>query len=279
MVNGPRKHLKRLNAPNSWILDKLGGTFAPRPRCGPHKLRECLPLCLIVRRKLSFAQNTKEVLHILNDRLVKVDGKIRKDPKYPAGIMDVISFDKIHENYRLLYNVNQKFCLQPITKEEAKFKICKVLAKRLEGRSILTLHTNDGRTIKYADPSINIGDSVKFNLETGEVMESFPLKVGNTAYAFRGKNLGCVGIIREVKVHISGFTISILEDLNGRMYTTRTDNLMAIGTAGESLITLPKERGIRTNALMESNMAYGEFKEEGTFDEEEALSAEESDEE
>ncbi|KAI5166637.1 small subunit ribosomal protein S4e [Nematocida sp. AWRm79] len=277
MVNGPRKHLKRLNAPNSWILDKLGGTFAPRPRCGPHKLRECLPLCLIVRRKLSFAQNTKEVLHILNDRLVKVDGKVRKDPKYPAGVMDVVSFDKIHENYRLLYNVNKKFCLQPITKEEAKFKLCKVLSKRLEGRSILTLHTNDGRTIKYADPSIKIGDSIKFDLESGEVQGFYSLEVGKTAYAFRGKNLGCVGIIREIKVHISGFSISILEDLNGRMYTTRTDNLMVIGNADESLITLPKERGIRTNAMMDSNMVYGEFKEEEDFEEENSV--EESDEE
>ena len=26
------------------MLDKLGGTYAPRPSPGPHKLRECLPL-------------------------------------------------------------------------------------------------------------------------------------------------------------------------------------------------------------------------------------------
>lgn len=276
MVSGPRKHLKRLNAPKSWMLDKLGGTFAPRPRCGPHKLRESLPLCLIVRRKLSFAQNTREVEHILKNRLVKVDGKIRKDPKYPAGVMDVISFPKIHENYRLLYNVNKKFCLQPITEEEAKFKICKVLTKRLEGKSILTLHTNDGRTIKYADPSIKIGDSIKFNLETQEIETFYPLQVGKTAYTFRGKNLGCIGIIREIKVHAGGFSMSVLEDLNGRSFITRTDNLIVIGDAGESLISLPKERGIRTTAMMVSNMVYGELRE---GDEEVLVSEEDSDEE
>ncbi|KAI5192472.1 small subunit ribosomal protein S4e [Nematocida minor] len=277
MVSGPRKHLKRLNAPKSWILDKLGGTFAPRPRCGPHKLRESLPLCLIVRRKLSFAQNNKEVSHILQNRLVKVDGKVRRDQKYPAGVMDVISFPKIHENYRLLYNVNKKFCLQPITEEEAKFKICKVLTKRLEGKSILTLHTNDGRTIKYADPSIKIGDSIKLNLETQEMEEFYHLEVGKTAYTFRGKNLGCVGIIREIKTHMGGFSMSILEDLNGRTFITRTDNLIVIGEAGESMISLPKERGIRTTAMMVSNMVYGEIKE---GDEEAGMSEEEeSDEE
>jgi small subunit ribosomal protein S4e len=27
MVRGPKKHLKRLNAPKHWMLDKLGGIF------------------------------------------------------------------------------------------------------------------------------------------------------------------------------------------------------------------------------------------------------------
>lgn len=27
MVRGPKKHLKRLNAPSHWMLDKLGGIF------------------------------------------------------------------------------------------------------------------------------------------------------------------------------------------------------------------------------------------------------------
>ena len=27
MARGPKKHLKRLNAPSHWMLDKLGGVF------------------------------------------------------------------------------------------------------------------------------------------------------------------------------------------------------------------------------------------------------------
>ncbi len=30
MVRGPKKHLKRLNAPKHWMLDKLGGIFVSR---------------------------------------------------------------------------------------------------------------------------------------------------------------------------------------------------------------------------------------------------------
>ena len=34
MARGPKKHLKRLNAPKHWMLDKLGGVFAPKPSPG-----------------------------------------------------------------------------------------------------------------------------------------------------------------------------------------------------------------------------------------------------
>lgn len=30
MVRGPKKHMKRLNAPKHWMLDKLGGIFVSR---------------------------------------------------------------------------------------------------------------------------------------------------------------------------------------------------------------------------------------------------------
>ncbi len=52
MPRGPKKHLKRLNAPSHWMLDKLGGVFAPKPSPGPHKQRECLPLTVLLRNRL-----------------------------------------------------------------------------------------------------------------------------------------------------------------------------------------------------------------------------------
>lgn len=69
------------------MLDKLGGVWAPRPSTGPHKLRECLPLIILLRNRLKYALNTKEVKYILMQRLVKVDGKARTDKTYPAGFM------------------------------------------------------------------------------------------------------------------------------------------------------------------------------------------------
>lgn len=86
-ARGPKKHLKRLNAPKAWMLDKLGGVFAPRPSTGPHKLRESLPLVIFLRNRLKYALTNCEVTKIVMQRLIKVDGKVRTDPNYPAGFM------------------------------------------------------------------------------------------------------------------------------------------------------------------------------------------------
>ena len=49
MPRGPKKHLKRLAAPKSWMLGKLGGVFTVKPSSGPHKQSEALPISLFLR--------------------------------------------------------------------------------------------------------------------------------------------------------------------------------------------------------------------------------------
>ena len=85
MVRGPKKHLKRVNAPSSWMLDKMGGCFAPKASPGPHKGRECMPMALLLRNRLKYALTYKEVTSILMQRHVKVDGKVRTDKTFPVG--------------------------------------------------------------------------------------------------------------------------------------------------------------------------------------------------
>jgi small subunit ribosomal protein S4e len=84
--------LKRLAAPKAWMLDKLGGTFAPRPSTGPHKLRESLPLVIFLRNRLKYALTNTEVKKIVMQRHIKVDGKVRTDINYPTGFMGELLF-------------------------------------------------------------------------------------------------------------------------------------------------------------------------------------------
>merc|ERR1711939_1010571 len=171
MPRGPKKHLKRLAAPSAWMLDKLGGKYAPHPSAGPHKLRECLPLCIFIRNRLKYALSGREVSLIVKQRLVKVDNKVRTDETYPAGFMDVISIEKSNEHFRLMYDTKGRFAIHRISAEEAEYKLCKVKKVQLGDRGIPYIVTHDGRTIRYPDPAIKVNDSVKLDLNENKIVD------------------------------------------------------------------------------------------------------------
>merc|ERR1719359_2458660 len=85
-----------------------------------------MPLIVFIRNRLKYALNGREVKQIVMQRLVKVDGKVRTDPTYPAGFMDVISIEKTGENFRLVYDTKGRFTVHRITEEEAGYKLGKV---------------------------------------------------------------------------------------------------------------------------------------------------------
>ena len=156
MGTGLKKHLKRFAAPRSWMLDKLGGVFAPRPMRGGHKLKQSIPIILIIRNRLKYALNYKEAKKIVSQRLIKVDNKIRTDSRFPAGFMDVVSINKTNETFRILYDTKGRFVVHRITAEEGKFKLCKVQSRVLNNRATPCVITHDGRTIRFPDPRIKV---------------------------------------------------------------------------------------------------------------------------
>lgn len=250
MARGPKHHLKRLYAPSSWMLSKLTGVYAPRPRSGPHKLRECVPLIVLLRNRLKYALNAREVGFILKQRNVKVDNRIRTDSKYPAGFMDVVEIPKTKDLYRILYNTKGRFELVRITEDEASIKICKVIKRVVLGNRIPAVVTNDGRTIRYADLNIKAGDSVVFDLKQNKIREHLRFRVGSLVMVNGGKNTGRVGTVVDVERHPGSFDIVHVRDRADNVFATRSSNIFVIGK-DTSLVTLPKCEGVRQNVLYE----------------------------
>jgi len=252
MPRGPKKHLKRINAPKHWMLDKLGGVFAPRPTSGPHKLRECLPLVILLRNRLKYALTNKEVTMILMQRVVKVDGKVRTDQTFPAGFMDVITIERTAEAFRLLYNVKGKFSLHRIKPEETTFKLLKVKRAQLGPKGIPFISTHDGRTIRYPHPDIKKNDVVKFNLLTHKIEETIKFGLGNLVMIVGGRNLGRVGVLKTIEKHPGSHTIIHVEDFAHKTFATRLENVFAIGVDKKgSLVSLPKGHGVKLSILEE----------------------------
>jgi small subunit ribosomal protein S4e len=145
------------------MLNKLGGVYATRPSTGPHKRRECIPLTVLLRNRLRYAFSRQESIKIVRDKegLIKIDGKIRRDPRFPLGIMDVVTIEKTGEYFRILYDVKGRFQAHKIDAKEASFKLCGVKRKAMGKNKVPYVVTHDGRTLRYPHPDIKKQDSVK----------------------------------------------------------------------------------------------------------------------
>jgi len=246
MPRGPKKHLKRLNAPKHWMLDKLSGNFAPRPSPGPHKLRECLPITVLLRNRLKYALNGADVTKIMMQRLIKVDGKVRTDNCYPAGFMDVISIEKTGEFFRLLYDVKGRFVCHRIGAEESAYKLGKVKRVGVGKNSIPYIVTHDARTIRR-DPenNVKVNDTVVIDIKTGKVTDYIKFDTGNTVMVIGGRNTGRVGIITHRERHASSYDIVHIKDAAGNHFATRLSNIFLVGKGNKAMVTLPRAKGVR----------------------------------
>jgi small subunit ribosomal protein S4e len=245
MPRGPKKHLKRLVAPKSWVLDKLGGVFSVKPSSGPHKMAESLPIAIFLRNRLKYALTMKEVQTIVKQRLVKIDGQVRTDARFPTGFMDVIQIEKTGENFRIIYDVKGRFIVHRITAQEAKYKLCKVRGVKTGPKGIPYLYTTDGRTIRYPDPIVKVHDSIQLDIATNKVQDVVPFDSGNLCMVTGGRNTGRVGTIMSRERHPGSFDIVHVKDANGHVFATRLGYIFIIGKGNKPYISLPKGKGIK----------------------------------
>ena len=224
-------HLKRLNAPHKWLLSKVGGIYATKPSQGPHKLRSCMPLIVLLRNKLKLALNAREAKLIVKAKEgnIAIDGKVRKDPKFPIGCMDVVSLLKANVDYRVLYDAKGRFGLVKIGKDEAQYKLCKVKNKMMGPKKVPYIVTDDGRTLRYPNPEIKKYDTIKLNLDSNEITGFYKYKIGAQVIIDGGNNIGRVGEIVNIEKHPGSYEIVHIKDLAGKIFNTKLSNLFVIG--------------------------------------------------
>jgi len=253
MARGPIKHLKRMFAPSHWMLDKLKGRWAPKPSAGPHKMRECLPLIVLLRERLKYALTYRECKMIVMQRLIKVDARVRTDMFFPAGFMDVVQIEKTKENFRLLYDTKSRFTLHKVSKEEASYKLCRVkrVMRGPKGIPYATMH--DGRTLRYPDPDIKAMDTVRLDTATNKMLDYVKFEPGNSVMISAGNNQGRVGTITHLEKHPGSFEIVHVKDAVGHSFATRLQNVFVIGKGSKPWISLPKGNGIKLSIIEDRN--------------------------
>merc|ERR1712026_562172 len=195
---------------------------------------------------MGYALTAKEVQTILKQRLVKIDGQVRTDPKFPTGFMDVVQIEKTGENFRILYDVKGRFTVHRISAPEAKYKLCKVREVKVGPNAVPYLYTTDGRTIRYPDPIIKVYDSIQVDIASG-----------NLCMVTGGRNTGRVGTIMSRERHPGSFDIVHVKDANGHTFATRINYVFIIGKGNKPYISLPKGKGVKLSIAEERDKRLG----------------------
>ena len=190
-------HLKRLAAPKTWQIKRKGAGFITKPAPGPHGLESGMPIGVLLKEVLQYAKTTREVERILNSGSVKIDGKPRKDFRFPVGIFDAVEFIEIHEYFRMIINGKGKLDLVKISKEESSIKPCKIINKTLvKGKTQLNLF--DGKNIFVDKGAFKVGDSVLLELPGQKIIKHLKFGKKSTIFLTGGKHIGEIGNVEDI---------------------------------------------------------------------------------
>jgi small subunit ribosomal protein S4e len=223
-------HLKRLAMPEMWPLPRKQKTFVVTPLPGPHPRSSCLPLAVILRDILKFARSAAEAKKTLAAGKVLVDKKARKEPGFPAGLMDVIELPEIGQHYRIDIGMRGLF-LRPISAQEAGRKLCRIRDKRVVRKGAVQLSLHDGRTIIMEQSKAKDyapGDSLVIQLPEQAVAKAYALAKGSPAVVFSGRNRGVRGTVKAItpKKTMLGRSMVVIRTKDGREIETLKDYVM-----------------------------------------------------
>jgi small subunit ribosomal protein S4e len=197
---GGRKQMKRIASPKTLKVFRKGthGRWLVKSGPGPQPHLKSIPLMVLIRDLLGFAKTAREAKIIFNSRSVLIDGKVRKDPKFPVGFMDVVSLPAANKYYRIEYDRLGRLVPVELQKAKANYKLCKLLRKSTIRGGKFQYGCHDGRNIQSDKKDMTVGDVVKLNIPDQKVLGVLPLKVGATAYVTSGKHAGKRGKILEI---------------------------------------------------------------------------------
>lgn len=255
MPSGSHHHLKRLAVPTQWNLDKKSGKYAVRPLPGPHCKELSIPLKYVLARFLKIANTAKEIEYIAENKMISINGRDIDSVKFPVGLFDVITVKKTNQHYRIYLGANKKFKILKIASDEAQYRISKVVSKHTYEGIPLT-HTMDGYNFKFANPSIEIDDTVKIDIKTNKIVSNTSLEVGKLAYVFSGPQAGRIGTVTKIDVAIDLKKTVFMQDKLGKIFQSPSNKLMTIGAKESPVISLEEDDGIRLNAFEISNNKY-----------------------
>jgi small subunit ribosomal protein S4e len=197
-----KRHLKRLAAPRAWRIPRKEKKWTVKPSPGPHRADKSIPLLLVVRDLLGHARTSREAKKIIKEGKILVDKKVRKDHKFPVGLMDILEIPGVKERWLVLFDRRGKIKLNKLAIKRTKHKLCKLVNKTVVKGGKVQLNLHDGRNI-LIDPTEDVyktKDTLLVDLKKRRIAGYIPFKEGSKALITGGKHISRIAEVKEYKV-------------------------------------------------------------------------------
>jgi small subunit ribosomal protein S4e len=191
-----------------------------------------------LRDVLGYAKNAHESKIILGQKRVLVDGKVRRDHKFPAGLMDVVELPDANMSYRILPAVGKGLTALRIPKDEAKAKLCRIEGKSTIKKGAVQLNLHDGRNITIPvqdarnprEDTYETRDTLRISMPDQKILQHLKFAEGTYAIVTSGRNIGRHGKILKIEPSTAARTAAaLIEDPSGEQFETIADYVFVIG--------------------------------------------------
>ncbi|MGC9186901.1 MAG: 30S ribosomal protein S4e [Fervidicoccaceae archaeon] len=234
---GGSKHLRSYEAPTFWPISVKERHWTIKPIPGPHPIRRSMPLGILLRDVLKLATTGREVRKALSKGLVKIDGRVRKDYRFPLGFMDVIEIVPAKKFYRLI--PDERAFMKPIeiNEEDSKLKPLRIENKTTVKGGLIQLNLFDGSNILLPKEGelpfkeeVTTLSTVLLSIPDKKIIDYFPLAEGMYAIIVGGKNIGASGKIVEIKKgERKKMSLVTMKRGDGSLVQTSLDKIYVIG--------------------------------------------------
>lgn len=192
-----KRHLKRINAPKTWKIQRRGIKFTTKSNPGGMSKNLVMPVANVLKYELKVASSIKEVKYLIFAGEIFVNGRKVTDYRMPLCFTDVLTIKKSDKHYRMIIDTNGILRLLPIPKEQAGLKIIKITGKNFVAGK-MQLNMLDGRNVFFDKHHYKVKDSLLLTIPEQIVKEHVAFEKGALVFLYQGKHIGKIGKIVDI---------------------------------------------------------------------------------
>ncbi|HEY9705906.1 MAG TPA: S4 domain-containing protein, partial [Allocoleopsis sp.] len=184
-----KRHLKRINAPKTWKIQRRGIKFTTKTNPGGASAQLTMPIANVLKYELNVANSVKEVKHLVSTGEVLINGRKISDYRNPVCFTDVVSLPKANKSFRMIIGTDGILNFIPVSKEDASLKVVKIIGKTMVNGKI-QLNLLDGRNVFFEKHHYKVKDSLLITLPDQLVKEHLTFEKGALVLLYKGKHIG-----------------------------------------------------------------------------------------